>query len=166
MTRELTIRNRQKVRRVNTRYLRQLVTAVLERWLDIESVELGVTLVAAPRMARLNWQFLQHEGPTDVITFDHTEAQISRRKSTGRKQTVCGELFICVDVAVTQARTFRTSWPAELVRYIVHGILHLLGYDDHQVAKRRHMKREENRLMRRLAAEFNLAELSRHRRRL
>ncbi len=75
--------------------------------------------------------------------------------------TLHGELFICVDDAVPQAKEFNTSWQSEVVRYIVHGILHLLGHDDLKPDLRRKMKREENRLVRRLARRFSLAQLSR-----
>jgi probable rRNA maturation factor len=168
MSLELTIRNRQRERTVNVRLLRQIVRALLETHLQLEVVELGVTLVDTEEMAQVNWQFLQHEGSTDVITFDHTEEQLSRRRSRDLPHKISGELFVCVAEAVAQARSFRTTWPAELVRYVVHGILHLCGHDDHRVTARRLMKREENRLVRRLEAEFafsQLAKLSDKRRR-
>jgi len=160
MSLELTIRNRHRTRRVETRLLRRIGRVLLTELLELESVELGITLVAAPEMARINWQFLQHEGSTDVITFDHTEHQSSRRKSTARLE-IRGELFICLDDAVAQARGFGTTWPAELVRYLVHGVLHLCGQDDHQAAARRIMKREENRLVRVLEGRFNFRQLAR-----
>ena len=106
-------------------------------------------------MARINERFLQHEGSTDVITFDHAEP--GGMLNGARK--LCGEIFICVDDAVAQARVFRTTWPAELVRYAIHGLLHLAGHDDHEPAARRLMKRAENRLLRLVAAQFPLREL-------
>ena len=62
---------------------------------------------------------------------------------------------------MAQAKQFRTSWQSEVVRYAVHGVLHLLGHDDLRLAARRKMKREENRLVRRLAKEFPLARIAR-----
>lgn len=156
---ELTIRNRQRIRRVNTRLLRQIITTLLHKELELEAVALGISLVGVTEMARVNWQFLQHEGSTDVITFDHTEGQVSRRQASQPVRSICGELYVCVADAVAQARSFRTTWPAELVRYIVHGILHLLGHDDHHAVKRRRMKRAENRLVRRLAQRFAFRDL-------
>ena len=64
---------------------------------------------------------------------------------------IYGEIYVCVDEALIQARRFGTSWPSELARYIVHGVLHLLGYDDSKASKRRRMKREENRLLKALS---------------
>ena len=105
----------------------------------------------------MNWQVLQHEGSTDVITFDYGEEQsaVSGQRSAG----LHGEGFICVADAVQQALEFKTSWQSEVVRYAVHAVLHLRGYDDLQPAKRRVMKREENRLMRELAQRFDFVEL-------
>ena len=62
--------------------------------------------------------------------------------------------------AVQQAREFNTTWSSEVVRYVVHALLHLQGYDDLQPAKRRVMKREENRLLRALERQFDLGEVA------
>jgi probable rRNA maturation factor len=76
-----------------------------------------------------------------------------------------GELFICLDDAVAQAREFRTTWQAELARYVIHGVLHLRGFDDTTPAARRKMKRAENALLRGLARRLALARLARRTRR-
>ena len=70
-----------------------------------------------------------------------------------------GELFVCVDVAVAQARLFRVHWQSEVVRYIVHGILHLQGFDDRKPGPRRRMKRQEERLLKHLAGRFEFDEI-------
>jgi probable rRNA maturation factor len=102
----------------------------------------------------VNETFLKHEGSTDVITFDHA-------KESKRRQQIHGELFVCIDDAITQARQFKTSWQSEVVRYVVHGVLHLLGHDDLKPAARRKMKREENRLLRKLSGKFLFVQISR-----
>ncbi len=160
MSLELIIRNRQRTRAVNTRLLRKITTTLLRDQLAIQTAELGITLVAAPEMARVNWQFLQHEGSTDVITFDYSAAPELRPPAAGAARTITGEIFVCVDDAITQAKQFRSTWPAEVVRYVVHGILHLLGYDDRRTTARQRMKREENRLVRRLAQQFSFRALA------
>ncbi len=153
----IIIANRQRIKKINARLLKQII-GELFRELSITEAELGVTLVGAKKMARVNWDFLQHEGSTDVITFDHAE---KRKAESGKRKNLHGELFICVEEAVLQAKEFGTSWQSEVMRYLVHGVLHLLGYDDLKPHLRRVMKREENRLVRRLARRFALAELSR-----
>lgn len=150
MSGTLVLRNRQRVRPVNTRLLRQITLHLLRAEFGAEDFEVCVHLVAAPEMARLNWEFLHHEGSTDIITFDQSEGAAGR---------LAGELFICLDDAVKQAREFRTSWQVELARYVIHGLLHLRGFDDQEPADRRVMKREENRLLRRAGREFTLAQL-------
>lgn len=150
---ELRIFNRQKIRAISLAFLRRITTRYLEQ-VAPQGYELGFHLVAAPEMAKLNKQYLQHEGSTDVITFNYRED-----KSTG---PVLGEIFICIDDAIKQAKEFRTTWQAEVVRYVVHGVLHLLGYDDLKPDLRREMKREENRFVNSLSREFDLGKLQRN----
>ena len=153
----LVIANRQRVKKINSRLLKQIIGELFAE-LKITEAELGINLVAAREMALVNETFLQHVGSTDVITFDHTE---KRKAESGKRKQLHGELFICVDDAAIQAKEFQTSWQSEVVRYTVHGILHLLGYDDLKPHLRRVMKREENRLVRLLAKRFSLAQLAR-----
>ena len=153
----LVVANRQRVKKINSRLLKQIIGELFAE-LKIADAELGINLVAAHEMALVNWNFLQHAGSTDVITFDHSD---NRQSAIGNRQFINGELFICVDDAIAQAKEFKTTWQSEVVRYGVHGVLHLLGYDDLKPQLRRVMKREENRLVRLLAARFSLAQLSR-----
>jgi len=153
----LVIANRQRTKKINTRLLKQIVEGLFAE-LEITEAELGINLVGAREMTLVNETFLQHEGSTDVITFDHEE---KRKAESGKRKKIHGELFVCVDVAIAQAKEFGSNWPAEVVRYIVHGVLHLLGHDDLEPALRRTMKREENRLVRLLARRFALAQLAR-----
>jgi len=102
-------------------------------------------------MTELNERFLQHAGSTDVITFDYVEP--------GSEPLLHGELFLCVDEAKVQSTRYATTWQSELVRYLVHGVLHLCGYDDRTTAQRRKMKAAENRLLAELSLRFNLKKL-------
>ncbi|TAK97252.1 MAG: rRNA maturation RNase YbeY [Verrucomicrobia bacterium] len=154
---ELTIQNRQRTRRVKVALLRRIAKHLLAEELNLLSAQLGVTLVADDEMAALNESFLQHAGSTDVITFDYSERESRNSKlETG----IHGEILVCVDEAVRQAKRFKTSWQSEIVRYTVHGVLHLLGHDDKRVPARKKMKREENRLVAALAKEFPLSKLA------
>ena len=121
-------------------------------------------------MTRLNETFLRHKGSTDVITFDYAEqVDQASRLSSPRPQLALpgqarrlscllhGEIFVCLDEAVSQARRFHTTWQSELVRYVVHGVLHLLGYDDRDSRARRRMKAAEDALVRRWPASLPFA---------
>ena len=156
MGQSILIANRQRTKKINSRLLKQIASALFVE-LKIGEAELDINLVATREMTLINETFLQHEGSTDVITFDHHD---SASRITHHASGIHGELFVCVDDAVAQAKEFNTSWQSELVRYIVHGVLHLLGHDDLKPDLRSKMKREENRLVRRLENRFKLAQLS------
>jgi probable rRNA maturation factor len=162
----LLITNRQRAIPLNTRLLRTLTKLLLEQLLGLEEFDLAICIVRAPEMGRLNEKFLQHTGSTDVITFDYAEnllpasrRQDARNPPAGGRKHVHGEIFISIDDAKSQAREFRTSWQSELARYVIHGVLHLRGFDDLRPADRRKMKREENRLLKEIARLFPLSKL-------
>jgi len=157
-TSELLIHNRQRTRRIDLARLRKWTLAVLAAQPGLSTFELGLQLVGPAEMAAVNETFLNHSGSTDVITFDHADKPSTLRQPTPH---LFGELFICLDDSVKQAREFRTSWQSELARYVIHGVLHLRGHDDLTPAARRKMKLEENRLLRALSQRFPLSRLAR-----
>lgn len=148
--------NRQRTKRLDLRLLREICRAVLEEASALQeapsSYEIALHLVGAKEITRLNAAFLCHEGPTDVITFDY--AQDSPAAS------LSGEIFICMDEAVSQAGRFSTQWQSELVRYFVHAVLHLRGYDDVNPALRHEMKRQEDRILKGLSRRLDLGKLA------
>ena len=152
-----SVRSRQKLRAVQTGQLRKIGRFLLVDLLGKDEFELALYLVGSTEMRQLNETFLHHEGSTDVITFDYTE-------SSSAPSRLHGEIFVCIDEAVTQAKRFRTTWQQELVRYLVHGVLHLCGFDDKTSIKRRSMKREEDKLVAELTGRFELSRPGRGRR--
>jgi probable rRNA maturation factor len=97
---------------------------------DLRKVsEIFIWLISDPRMALLHQKFLGQSGPTDVLTFQH------------------GEIFISVDTARRQARAFGNSLLRELKLYIVHGLLHLHGFDDQIASEAHKMKSEQERIL-------------------
>jgi rRNA maturation RNase YbeY len=153
----LLLFNRQKTRKVNLPLLRRICRAALEEvtagggsgQLDPVSgrkYEIGVHLTGTLEITRLNETFLGHAGSTDVITFDYRDDAPSGCLS--------GEIFISMDDAVAQARRYGTAWESELIRYVIHGLLHLQGYDDLAPGPRKKMKRQENRLLKGLSRRF------------
>ncbi len=158
---ELAVRNRQRVRAVDLRQLRRVVRALLAERLGLPDYALGLHLVSTPEMTRLNEHYLRHAGSTDVIAFDHSAGAgatpaLRCRGSSTAGPALHGEIFICLDDTVAQAQRFRVAWQTELVRYVVHGVLHLRGYDDRDGRSRRRMKRKEDRLLRELSRQFRL----------
>lgn len=149
----LLLFNRQKTRAVDGALLRRVAQHLLQGRPAHSQYELGVHLIGAAEMAKLNETFLRHAGSTDVITFNHNEG--------AGDGALHGEIFISIDDAVAQAGPFGATWQSEVVRYLAHGILHLEGYDDTTPARRRTMKREENKLVKALSRRFDLGRLGR-----
>ena len=81
----------------------------------------------------VNQQYLQHDYFTDIITFDYCE-----------KDKLSGDLFISVDSVRENSVEYGTDFKDELNRVIVHGILHLIGYDDHSDEDIAEMRKKEN----------------------
>jgi len=92
--------------------------------------EISVWLISDRRMAWLHRQFLGQAGPTDVLTFQH------------------GEIFISVETARRHADAFGNSLMRELQLYIVHGLLHLHGFDDHTPGEAREIGRIQEKIFR------------------
>jgi probable rRNA maturation factor len=90
---------------------------------------LFVWLISDRRMSRLHRQFLGQTGPTDVLTFQH------------------GEIFISVATAKRHARAFGNSLTRELQLYIVHGLLHLNGFDDRTQPGARRMEKMQAKIL-------------------
>jgi len=145
------VRNRELGRksglRVNTRLLKTLAGQTLELAGASASYNLSIVLVNDALMAKLNAQYHDAEGPTDILTFDYGSGQ--------------GELIISVDHVIANARRFRTTAARELARYVAHGILHLHGYDDRTPRQRTRMRAAEHRLMNRVAQSVHLTDLVR-----
>ncbi|MFM8781468.1 MAG: rRNA maturation RNase YbeY [Gemmatimonadota bacterium] len=101
---------------------RARVATVVQGVLRAETVRsalVSVTFVTTRRMAALHAKHLAHQGPTDVISFGF-------RDTAG---ATIGDIYICPAVARTNARAFGRPVREELVRLVVHGTLHVLGYD-------------------------------------
>ena len=131
------MRNRQKVRKIDMRLYRRIALGLIEEQLGLSDYELGVFLLGSGPMARINMKHLGHEGATDVITFGYSAPH----------PVLQGDIIICPEIALMQARQFETTFEEELIRYLAHGLLHLLDYDDIDPVDRKKMKVEENKLV-------------------
>jgi len=104
---------------------------------------LSITLLDKRAMARLNREHLRHRGPTDVISFGF------RRAADG--DPVVGDVYIAPDVARENARDAKVPVREEIARLVVHGTLHVLGYDHPEGNERESspMWRRQERIIRR-----------------
>lgn len=140
--------------RIPTRWIRTLISEVLfhvERDVKIGDVcELNVLLTDDKRMRVINREYRNKDKATDVLSFPQFQPQeiSGRRKPRGVIGSYLGDLVISTDTTLRQAKEFGVTPRNELLRLIVHGILHLCGYDHEGVsaAEAQKMRRREKQI--------------------
>jgi probable rRNA maturation factor len=137
---KISIASPQEFVAIDRRQMREVVRAVLEGE-EIADAEIGLAFVDNPTIHQLNQRYLQHDEPTDVLSFPLSEP--GARK-------LAGELVIGVEVAQVQAAERGHDVQAELALYVIHGLLHLCGYDDHSDADLQAMRQRERHYLQRL----------------
>ncbi|MCR4338188.1 MAG: rRNA maturation RNase YbeY [Candidatus Omnitrophica bacterium] len=144
----IEIENKQKKIPLNPNQIHKLVRKILrlERVLD---VRLSLAFVTDREIRSLNKRFLGRSYTTDVLAFDLTTQNLSR-SSRKKISTIDGEIVISTTSAYRNAKEFGMLPYREVALYIVHGTLHLLGYDDHSPKNRRSMRIKEKDLMEQL----------------
>ena len=105
--------------------------------------ELNYIFCSDPYLLAINQQFLDHDYFTDIITFDNSDDFF---QETGRKG-VSADIYISVDTVKANGAAYGEGFERELHRVIVHGLLHLVGYDDVSEWKQRRMRAAENRAL-------------------
>ena len=95
--------------------------------------EISVIFCSDAYLLDMNRKYLGHDYFTDIITFDYSEGEL-----------LSGDLFISVDTVRSNAAFYSAEFDDELDRVIVHGLLHLIGYDDHSEEEFAAMKEKEN----------------------
>ncbi len=141
------------------RYVR-LARLVLEREHVPSEVELSLLFVDETTIAKYNEQFLDHEGPTDVLAFpiDDDFGPNGRQPDNGGRgpgsvgdaddiPTLLGDVMLCPAFAAREAATRSVTVESELSLLVVHGILHLLGYDHDEAEETERMQTRERALL-------------------
>lgn len=95
--------------------------------------ELNFIFCSDKYLLKINREYLNHDFYTDIITFDYTQ-----------KNLVSGDIYISIDRVKENAATYRVSFQNELLRVIIHGVLHLCGYKDKTKAHARLMGEKED----------------------
>ena len=105
--------------------------------------ELNYIFCSDSYLLEINRQFLNHDYETDIITFDNSEDYFIE---TGRKG-VSADIYISADTVRVNGETYGEGFTREMHRVIVHGLLHLVGYDDTTPGKQQRMRAAENRAL-------------------
>ncbi len=96
-------------------------------------IALGVIFCSDEYLFQLNIQYLNHKTLTDIITFDYSEAP----------KLINGEIYISIERVKDNATKFKKSFDEELHRVIIHGVLHLIGYNDKTPREKSTMRKKE-----------------------
>ncbi|MCP5064033.1 MAG: rRNA maturation RNase YbeY [Ignavibacteriae bacterium] len=131
----LTVQN-SKEYKIDKKEIHKIVS-FLKNELLFDINEMSINIVTSEEIHKVNKQFLNHDYSTDIITFNYSE----------EKNTLETEIFISLDDAYSNAVKYKVSLDNELLRLVIHGCLHLLGYDDKDKNDKAKMKRMENKLV-------------------
>lgn len=93
--------------------------------------------VSKEEIWRMNLQYLNHDYYTDIITFDY-----------GHEDEISGDMYICPDIVHQNAEMLGKNREEEILRVLVHGILHLIGYDDKEESEKESMRLKEDECLR------------------
>ena len=117
-----------KKKTINNKWLRLVAESEIRR-----IGQINIIFCSDNYILDVNQQYLQHDYFTDIITFDYCEGD-----------RLSGDLFISVDTVRENSIEYGTEFNDELNRVIVHGLLHLIGYDDHNDKDIAMMRKKEN----------------------
>jgi probable rRNA maturation factor len=139
----ITITNAQSRLPVDRRRLRKAVRMILQD-ASVQRAKIGLAVVDDPAIAELHQRFLDDADPTDVLSF-------TLEQSSGYLE---GEIVVSADTARSSAKRYK--WPAEdeLLLYVIHGALHLVGYDDTAQKKRIKMREKEKEYLARFGLKY------------
>lgn len=136
---QVEVANEQEQHRVDADQLIQAVRVVLAGE-AVERAEVSVAVVDDPTIHTLNRKYLQHDYATDVLSF----------LLSGADEPLEGEVIASADTANRESTQYGWSWMDELSLYIIHGTLHLIGYDDSTDAAREQMRAKEKEYLNKL----------------
>jgi len=131
--------NRQTALAINRHQLRRAVRTVL-RGEAVTEGQIELAVVDDPTIRRLNGRYLQHDEPTDVLSF------VLERSPTSLE----GQIVVSTDRAKAAAPRVGWSPAEELLLYVIHGALHLVGYEDNGPRRRTEMRARESHYLSRL----------------
>jgi probable rRNA maturation factor len=153
---QVQVSNRQSHVRIATTYIRKLVRAVLAAE-QVSAATISIALADNATVRRVNRDYLGHDYDTDVLSFlfEWTPGPVRKTKNRSSQRVsrgcqIDGEILASAEMAAQMAPQFGWSARDELSLYLVHGLLHLCGYDDQTPRDRRTMRGREQAILKEL----------------
>ncbi|MCM8819777.1 MAG: rRNA maturation RNase YbeY [Candidatus Omnitrophica bacterium] len=138
---KIEIKNQQKIKKLNLKILKAYIKKIL-KIIGISSKNISFLFCDNKFIRKINKKFFKKNYPTDVISFPLQDKL---------DPNYLGEVIVSVEQAIYASKKYKNSWEEEFLLYIVHGILHLLGFRDHTLKEQKNMEVEQNRIMKLLA---------------
>jgi len=135
---KITIKNLQTKLPVHPARIKKIILNILKDEKVKESGWINVCFVDDTLIKKYNAKFHKTKGSTDVLAFN-----LSDKKN--KKKILLADIMISTDTAIKQAKSFKTTADYELSLYVAHGILHILGYNDHTENQKKLMRKKESR---------------------
>lgn len=123
---------------IKKRQLNNWIKSVATKY-DKSVGELAFVFCSDEALLQINIKYLNHDYYTDIITFDY-----------GHEKLISGDIFISVETVKSNAELFNVSFQNELHRVMIHGVLHLCGFDDASSDERKEMQTKENAALKEL----------------
>jgi rRNA maturation RNase YbeY len=121
---------------INKRKVHTLISS-LKKEFNLNFSFLSISFINSRELRTVNKQYLKHDYDTDVITFNYSK----------ELKDIDGEILISFEEAKYNAKKFNIAYGKELARLVIHGMLHLLNFDDKDRKRKKIMKQEENKLI-------------------
>ncbi|OHB98153.1 MAG: rRNA maturation RNase YbeY [Planctomycetes bacterium RIFCSPHIGHO2_12_39_6] len=134
---KLNIINLQKLHFIDKNRVKKLISSILK--VEKKNAELNLVFTDNKKIKKINKTFLGHNFVTDVISFAYNNASL--------ENNISGEIIISVEMAVKLAQKLKCTIEGEIALYLVHGLLHLLGYNDKLKRDARKMHQREKELL-------------------
>jgi probable rRNA maturation factor len=134
---------------INKLFIHKIV-GLLKNEFNFNISSLLINFITADQIKKINKDFLNHKNSTDIITFNYSKMKLN----------IDSEIYISAEDADSNAKKYGVTFIQEILRLVIHGVLHLLGFDDKVKKDRVKMKQAENKLFKKycrilLNAEIN-----------
>ncbi|MBN1353061.1 MAG: rRNA maturation RNase YbeY [Candidatus Omnitrophica bacterium] len=127
-------------RKINNKLVRRAASFILRKR-GVKNGIIDITFVQDDRIKELNAGYMGRKWPTDVLSF------LLERKKRGNEKRIIGDIYISSEMAYLNAKRFNTGFRDEIVLYVIHGVLHVLGFGDKTAKEKKKIRLLENKYL-------------------